>query len=116
MIATNSSVTEYPFEVLKGAIENSKYLTEIKFIKLKDASIQQVSDNVYIARGYKSGQNYPDPHEWACTVVVESGLYHCFGFTRVDGGEMKLSHMKAAHAYFKKMGLKPEYIRGKHIK
>ena len=74
-----------------------------------------MADTVYLVRGYREGRNYPDPHEWMVAVVVEGGLYHSFGFTKVNGGGMSASQFRTAHKYFKDLGLRAEYIRGKHI-
>ena len=112
----NQSQAVYQKAVVRGALENSKYMSEYVLLLIGSISVQQVSDNVYLVRGYDKGKNHPEPHRWAVTAVVEGGLYHLFAYTKTDGGDIGFSQQREMHRFFRNMGLKPEYVRGKLIK
>lgn len=94
---------------------NNPYIATSLFLKLDECSIQQVSDTVFILRCYEKGLNYPDPHYASMVVVIDSDCYHVFAYLCRSGLSPSLKHNKQLHAFFKKMGLKPVYTRGKHI-
>src|SRR6187455_856733 len=112
----NQSQAVYQKAVVRGALENSKYMSGYVLKLIGSISVQQVSDTVYLVRGYDKGKNHPEPHRWVVTAVVECGLYHLFGYTKTDGGAIGFSQQREMHRFFRNMGLKPEYVRGKLIK
>lgn len=94
---------------------NNPYLSNSLFLKLDEVSIQQVSDTVFIVRCYENGQNYPDPHYVTMTIVIDSDSYFVFAYLCQNGLSPLAKHNRQIHAFFKKMGLRPAYVRGKHI-
>lgn len=108
------SSSSYPVDTLE-VDSNNPYVSESHFLKLDEVSIQQVSDAVFIVRCYENGQNYPDPHFVTMTIVIDSDSYFVFAYLCRNGLSPSLKHNKQIHAFFKKMGLKPAYVRGKHI-
>jgi hypothetical protein len=97
---------------VKGALQNSKYFTDITLTFIGDVSFQQVSDNVYIIRGYKP--NDRKAHNWSCVAAIEGGLYHLFAYTKSET-KIIASQQRIMHRFFKDKGLKPWYIRSDEL-
>ncbi|SDH28030.1 hypothetical protein [Nitrosomonas sp. Nm132] len=119
MSATNLSTTSESNDdsrVLTLSVQSSNpWLAEIRLTIMDEVSIQQTSENTYIMRVYENGLNYPSPHSAVMDIVTDDQYYHVFAYLARNGFEPKARHNRQGHKFFRKMGLKPAYVRGKHI-
>lgn len=97
---------------------------QLVFLKIGDSvSAQQISDNVYIIRGYPEGKNVPDKHEWVTVFKLnrDASRYEPFAFTATKANEedrvMRPSQFRAVHKFFRGLGYKHfVYYRDKNDK
>lgn len=106
--------SSHQFAVLNHDSSNP-FLKESYFLLLDDVSIQQVSDTVFLIRCYPPGKNYPEPHEITISIVIDDVSYYAFAYLSRDGSAPSLKHHRQIHGFFRELGLRPSYTRGKHI-
>lgn len=104
----------YPVDSLEVE-SNNPYISQCLFLKLDEVSIQQVSDTVFIVRCYESGKNFPSPHFASMVVVIDSVFYHIFGYVCRSAMVPLFKHNRQFHRFFKNLGLRPSYLRNKHV-
>jgi hypothetical protein len=125
---------------IKLVDSNNPHLDTLKFYLFDEVSIQVLSENTYLVRMYNEGENHPNQHQAVVTVVTDSTHYHLygylakgdiepqnfiirfiknllekFGFKFFNGFKPKTKHNRIFHKFFKDMGLKPFYVRNKHL-
>ena len=86
---------------------------KLVFLKIgKSVSAQQISEDVYIIRGYQEGKIVPDKHEWVVVIKLDkdASSYEPFAFTAAKKIETEIvirpSQFRAAHKFFRGMGYK----------
>lgn len=106
---SNLSSSSYDQFVLDMQGESEK----IVFLKIgASVSAQKLSDNIWIIRGYKDGENVPSSHEWVTVFKLdpESSKYEPFAFTStIPGSAEKIirpHQFRAVHKFFRGMGFK----------
>lgn len=82
---------------------------------MDEVSIQQTSPTTFIVRFYNDGKNYPEPHSAIMDVVIDDSYYYVFGYLSSNDYIPSAKHQRQGHKFFKEMGLKPVYVRGKHL-